>query len=407
MTQNHSTKKKSWQKNLGWGITIALVVLALFYGLKPQPTLVELATITQGPFSVTINEEGITRVKDRYVISAPVSGYVRRIDLEIGDKIIKQQILTYLEPLRSNVLDPRNRAEAEARVAAANSALLVAQQQAEAAKVDADFAEEEFERKLKLKSKGFISEEEIKAAETEKRRANAVLRSAKFSVDVAKYDLQAANTLLQYSAAQKTEGVLREYVAIESPVNGSVLAIHRKSEGVVNAGTPLLELGDSAALEIAVDVLSFDAVNITSGMQVAFNRWGGDSIQGIVRVVEPVGFTKISALGVEEQRVWVIVDLMSPRESWQRLGDGYRVEATFLVWQADNVVQAPNASLFRVNNQWHVFVVENDQAQIRAVDIGRRNGLNAQVVSGLKPGEQVVVHPDSQLEDGASVSIRP
>lgn len=401
-----AAKKPAWQKNLGWIITAVIVVAALAYGLKPQPALVETAVIEKGQFQVTINEEGITRVKDRYVISAPVSGYVRRIDLDIGDTVEKQQILTQLEPLRSNVLDPRNRAEAEARVAAANSALLVAQQQAEAAKVDADFANQEFERKQKLKAKGFISEEELHAAQTEKRRADAVLRSARFSVDVAKYDLQAANTLLQYSAAQKTDGVLREHVPIESPVNGSVLSIHRKSEGVVNAGTPLLEVGDPAALEVAVDVLSFDAVNIAPGMEVSLQRWGGDSIKGAVRVVEPVGFTKVSALGVEEQRVWVIVDLVSPRDQWQRLGDGYRMDATFLVWQADNVVIAPNASLFRLNNEWQVFKLVDGEVQQQQVTVGKRNGLHAQILKGLAPGDEVVVHPDSELKDGGEVTVR-
>ena len=365
-----------------------------------------MATIEQGTFEVTINEEGVTRVKDRYVVSAPVAGYVRRIHHDIGDRVEKQHILTHLEPLRSNVLDPRNRAEAEARVAAANSALLVAQEQAEAAQVDAEFADREFARKQKLKSKGFISDEELQAAQTEKRRADAVLRSAKFSVDVAKYDLQAANTLLQYSAAQKTEGVLREQVPIESPVDGSILAIHRQSEGVVNAGEPLLELGDPGALEVAVDVLSFDAVNIEAGMTVLLNRWGGDPIQGIVRVVEPVGFTKISALGVEEQRVWVIIDLVSPREDWQRLGDGYRMEATFLVWQGDNVIKAPNAALFRLNNSWQVFVVNDGIISMQSVTVGRRNGLYAQILDGLNAGDSVVTHPDSELESGIAVTIR-
>lgn len=402
-----AANNKALKKNIGWIVTIVLVIAALAYGLQPQPLLVEAAIIEKGTLRVTINEEGITRVKDRYVISAPVSGYVRRIHLDIGDPVNKQQTLTQLEPLRSNVLDPRNRAEAEARVAAANSALLVAKQQAEAAQVDAEFAQQEYERKHKLKEKGFISEEELHAAVTEKRRADAVLRSAKFSVDVAKYDLQAANTLLQYSAAQDSEGVLKEHVPIKSPVDGSVLSIHRKSEGVVTAGTPLLEVGDSAALEVAVDVLSFDAVNIEPGMTVELQRWGGNTIQGQVRVVEPVGFTKVSALGVEEQRVWVIIDLVSPRETWQRLGDGYRMEATFLVWQSDNVVKAPNSALFRLNNQWQVFKVIDDTIEMQTVSIGKRNGLYAQVLDGLEPGDQVVVHPDSDLNSGDTIAIRP
>ncbi|MCG8669443.1 MAG: HlyD family efflux transporter periplasmic adaptor subunit [Pseudomonadales bacterium] len=401
-------KNKSFaQRYLGWGITLIVLVIALTFGLRPQPMMVEAAEVAQSEFKVTIDEEGVTRVKDRFVISAPVSGYVRRIALDIGDTVEKQKELTLLEPLRSDVLDPRNRAEAEARVAAANAALLVAQQQSEAAKVEADFANQEFDRKQALKKKGFIADEELQLAQTEKRRANAVLRSSQFSVDVARYDLQAANTLLQYSAAQPTEGVLREHVPIQSPVAGSVLSIHRKSEGVVSAGTPLLELGDPAALEVAVDVLSFDAVNIKPGMPVELKRWGGDIIDGIVRVVEPVGFTKVSALGVEEQRVWVIIDLVSPRSSWERLGDGYRMEATFLVWQQADIIQTPNASLFRLDNQWRVFVIEDDVISLRTVEVGRRNGLNAEIKSGLSVGEIVVIHPDSDLTEGARVSVRP
>ncbi|PIE41682.1 MAG: hypothetical protein CSA49_02195 [Gammaproteobacteria bacterium] len=401
-----AANKHTWQRYAGWGITLAIVLVALALGLRPQPMMVEAAEITKGSFNVTIEEEGITRVKDRFVISSPVAGYVRRIPLNIGDQVSKEQQLTLLEPLRSAVLDPRHRAEAEARVAAANSALSVAQQQAEAARVESDFANQEFDRKRNLKEKGFISVEELQMAQTSQRRANAVLRSAKFSVDVARHDLKAANTLLQYSAAQKSDDITREHVPIKSPVAGSVLSIHRKSEGVVTAGTPLLEVGDPAALEVAVDVLSFDAVNIKPGMKVDLKRWGGDNIEGIVRIVEPVGFTKVSALGVEEQRVWVIIDLVSPRKNWEQLGDGYRMEASFLVWQADDIVTAPNASLFRLKNQWHVFVIQNNTVSLRAVEVGKRNGLNAEILSGVEPGEQVVIHPDSDLSDGAAVKIR-
>ena len=324
------------KRTITWTILATIVAIALYLGMRPQPVLVETAKVTRGPLQVTIEEEGKTRVKDRYLVSAPVAGFVRRIELNIGDAVALADLMTELEPLRSDVLDPRRRAEAEARVAASRSALLSAEEQARAAGADADYSKSEYNRKKRLKPGSVISDEELDQAYTAAQRAQAVLRSAKFAVDVARYELDAASTLLKYSAAQDASNVLKERVPIRSPITGSVLKLHKESEGVVDAGTPLIELGDPAALEIAVDVLSFDAVRIRPGIEVMIKRWGGDNLTGIVRLVEPVGFTQVSALGVEEQRVWVIVDITSSADTWRSLGDGYRVEASFILWRQDD-----------------------------------------------------------------------
>lgn len=389
-----------------WGGIGALVIIALVYSLSPQPVLVELSEVEESSLLVTIREEGVTRVKDRYVISAPVSGYMQRVDLEVGDRIEPGDTLTELEPLRSDVLDPRRRAEAEARVAAARSALLSAQENVEAAKADAELARSEYARKEPLAESGAISQEELSLSRSSLQRAQAVLRSSEFAVDVAQYELDAASTALQYSAAQDDSGVLKERVPIVSPVNGSILRRYRESEGVVSAGEALLEVGNPAALEVAVDALSADAANIHAGMEVILSNWGGSPLDAVVRLVEPVGFTKISALGVEEQRVWVILDIVSPQENWGALGDGYRVEAEFLVWQEQEVLQVPASSLFRHEDSWAVYRIESGRAMLTPVEVGQRNGLQAQIISGLTPGQQVVSYPDSQLEDGSRVRIR-
>lgn len=389
-----------------WGLMAAVVVLLLVLGLRPQLQMVEVVDAAHGSMAITVDEEGKTRVVDRFIVSAPVAGFVQRLDLDVGDVIEQGQLLGELEPLRSDVLDPRRRAEAEAQVAAASASLSAAKERVIAARADAEFALSEYKKRERLKEKSFVSEEELDQARTERQRTEAVLRSAKFAVDVARYQLDAANTALQYSAAGDSNAVLQERVAIRAPVSGSVLKIHRKSEGVVSPGAALLELGDPGALEIVVDVLSFDAVRIKPGMAVKINRWGGAPLEGSVRLVEPVGETKISALGVEEQRVWVIVDITSPRAAWYSLGDGYRVEAAFIIWQADDVLQIPSASLFRKGKSWAVFTASGGKARLREVEIGEQNGLSAQILSGLDAGDPVITHPDAALADGARVRLR-
>lgn len=396
---------KSQRRIILYGIA-AVIILVIGYGFMPKPILVETAEAQRGHMRVTIEEEGKTRVINRFIVSAPVAGFSLRIGLDIGDSVSKGDRITELEPLRSNVLDPRSRAEAKARAAAAEASLLAAKENARSAKANADFANKEGERVRQLFKDSLVTQEKLDTAEADMQRTDAALKSSEFAVEVARHQKEAALSALKYSAAQET-GSVKEKVLIKAPVSGSVLKIHHESEGVVSAGETLIEIGDPRALEVQVDVLSADAVKLKPGMPVLFERWGGNKpLQGRVRSIEPAGFTRVSALGVEEQRVLVISDIVSPPEEWRQLGDGYRVEAHFILWEDNNVLQIPSSALFRTGNDWSVFLIKNKKAQHRVVQIGYRNGLYTQVVSGLSEGEMVIPHPDNSIKDSSSVRPR-
>ncbi|MGD2080469.1 MAG: HlyD family efflux transporter periplasmic adaptor subunit [Nitrospirota bacterium] len=396
----------NWKRKVVVIAVAALVALAIAYGFVPRPLPVDFAELGRGPMSVSVVEEGKTRVIDRFEISAPVAGFARRIELDVGDAVEKGQVVAEIEPRRSEVLDPRSRAEAAARVSAARAALSAAEERAKAARAEADYAEAEFNRVSGLFDGGYVSGESFDRAEADHRNAKATLRSADFAVKVAEYDLEAARTALRYSAAEDgAEGL--EKVLLKSPVGGSVLAVHHESEGKVEAGEVLLAIGDTRAIEVEADVLSDDAVRIKPGMRVLFERWGGEEpLEGKVKRVEPAGFTKISALGVEEQRVLVISDIISHYEEWGRLGDGYRVEARFVLWEDEDVLRIPESALFRHADGWAAFVVEGGRARRREVSLGHRSGLTAEVVSGIDAGEKVITHPDDAIEDGTRVRLR-
>jgi HlyD family secretion protein len=395
-----------WRKHMGMIIGILLVITLIGIGFIPRPVMVDAAPVKRDSLKVTIEEEGRTRVIDRFVISAPITGFMRRMQLNVGDEISKGQVIVYLEPLRSSVLDPRSRAEAEARVAAARAALLAAKKHVRATDADAKYAAEELTRLKKLYESKTISLEKYLLSQTAARRTQANFESAEFAVEVARHQLKAAEAAVQYST-DSAKGEAPETVEISAPVKGRVLKLHHESEGVVNTGEALLEIGDPLSLEVEVDILSRDAVRIKPGMKILFEHWGGDAvIHGVVRTIEPVGFTKISALGVEEQRVLVIADLTSPAEYWQRLGDGYRVEASFILWQEDGVLQVPSSSLFRYEDGWALFIVDDNKARIRSVTVGHRGGLAAQILSGVSEGETVITHPADNIEDGRRVRQR-
>ncbi|MBA6341962.1 HlyD family efflux transporter periplasmic adaptor subunit [Colwellia sp. MB02u-10] len=385
---------------------VALITGLLIWGFWPQSIMVEGIAAKYAPMTVSIEEEGRTRLIDRYVISASVDGVTCRQQLKVGDTVKQGQVLLEITPLQSQVLDPRSRAQAQAQVAAAKSALHAAQEQANAASASAQLASNELTRLQPLMAQALISREAFDKAQTQAQTTAASKRSANFSVEVAKYELEAAATALQYSAAVDS-GQPAERVPVRSPIDGKILKVVSECEGPVRTGEPLLEVGDPSVLEIEVDVLSTDAVKIKSGMKVLFERWGGDKpLEGRVRIVEPVGFTKASALGVEEQRVLIISDFVSGAELWNRLGDGYRVEANFILWQQENVLQIPASSLFRYKGGWAVFVIERDLAVRREVKIGQRNGLIAQILEGVNEGERVINHPSDEVDDGKRVEVR-
>ena len=395
-----------WDRHLGLVLLAAVLVAAIGYGFWPRPVAVDVVSVKRAPLQVTVEEEGKTRVVDRFIISAPVPGYMRRIELKVGDSVTREQVLVKIEPLRSVILDPRSRAEAQARVAAAQAALQAAQEDVEAAQAEADYAAAQLQRYRLLVPKGYVSLEALQQAEAAARRTRARRISAEFAVQVAQHELEAARTALRYSVAQGEKKTM-ETALVQAPVDGRVLKVTRESEGVVQAGEALLEVGDPSSLEVVIDVLSADAVRIAPGTRVLFERWGGGApLEGSVRRVEPTGFTKISALGVEEQRVLVLADFASPLEQWKRLGDGYRVEARFILWEGQDVLQVPASALFRHREDWAVFVAENGRARLQPIEVGHRSGLAAEVVSPLREGDLVIVHPDDSIEDRARISVR-
>jgi HlyD family secretion protein len=352
---------------------------------------------------VSIVEEGKTRVRDRYIISAPVAGQLRRTDLDVGDPVEAGKAILWLDPVPSPVLDPRSRAEIQARIAAAEAAVETAHEQIELAQAELRFRETDLARMRELVGSGAVAQELLDQAETEERKATANLRSARFQLEANRHALDEARAALRYSAAQDQDAPA-ETVAIRAPVSGRVLRVFQESEGVVTASEPLLAIGDPSGLEVEVEILSSDAVAIREGGRVLLERWGGEKpLEARVRRIEPVAFTKISALGVEEQRVLAILDIVSPAEVWQALGDGYRVEARFVVWEGEDVLQVPNTALFRVGNDWAVFRIENEQAVLRRVEIGHRSSLQSEVLDGLQPGEEIIAHPGEGIEEGDPV----
>ena len=392
-----------------WAFWLLMALVAAFVFaliLRPEPVWVDLANVERGPMEVTILEEGKTRVKDRYLISSPVAGYIHRVQLDVGDTVIPGELLTFVDPTPASILDARTRAEAEARAAAAQAALQSIQQKVQAAEADAEFAQNEYQRLLALEESRFVSTEQLQQAKSTAARAQAILRSARFDEEVAAHELAAAQTRLQISTASSNGQKPAERVAVRSPVNGAVLALVRQSEGVIQAGEPILEVGDPGALEVVVEVLSFDAVKLEPGLGVRLSGWGGPVLEATVRRIEPIGFEDVSALGVEEQRVQVIADMVSPREQWRQLGDGYRVDADFILWQSEDTLQVPTSAIFEYNGASAVFMVESETARHQTVTTGPSNGLMTQVTQGLQEGVRVVRHPGRGLEDGDQVRVR-
>jgi HlyD family secretion protein len=380
----------------------ALIVLALLVvALWPRAVQVDLAPVARGPLVVTIDEEGRTRVRERFVVSAPVGGRVQRIALEPGDEVHRGMALVRVEAVEPALIDDRTRAELSATVEAARAALGQAQAERARAAAALERARGTLARQRELVAAGAISRDEVEATETEARSAEEALRAAEFSVARAGHELQVARARLQQPAAGRGGTV------ISSPVDGVVLRRFRESEGVVPAGEPLLEIGNATRLEVVADLLSTDAVRVAPGAAVLIEQWGGDhALRGRVRRVEPAGFMKVSALGVEEQRVNVVVDFDDPDRAGRELGDGYRVEVRIVIWEEQDVLKVPVASLFRRGDDWAVFVLEGGRARLRPVRIGRRSGTEAQVLAGVEQGDALVIHPPDALGDGVRATER-
>jgi HlyD family secretion protein len=379
-------------------LVIAIVAVAVW----PASMEVDVARAEQGPMQVTIDEDGETRVRHRFVVSAPVAGRVQRIELEPGDPVVRgKTILARLLPAESPLLDARSRSELTASVEAARAAVGQAQAERNRAAEALARARSTLTLQRELMKAGAISSDDLEAAETAVRTAEESQRASEFTATRAEYELQLARARLQ---APQASGRSVEIVA---PVDGVILKRLRESESVVPVGEPLLEIGDPKRIEIVADLLSTDAVRVSPGTPVLIDQWGGEHpLHGRVRRVEPSGFMKVSALGVEEQRVNVIIELEDPASAARKLGDGYRVEVRVVVWREDAVLKVPTGTLFRRGEDWAVFVIEEGRARLRMVKLGQRNQTEGQITSGLSEGQTVVLHPPDTLTDGMRVVVR-
>ena len=388
-----------------WTAGAIAAAVVVFLGTRPQPVPAEVDQVTRGPIDVTIDEEGETRVRDRFVISAPLGGRVLRIELEPGDTVVANEtVLAVFLPSAPVLLDARSRAEAQAAVETALAAVGQAEAHYEQAAAEVTFSRAEVERYRRLARDGIVSVEQMETSQLDLDTRQEALEAAEYAVRTALSELQAARVRLQRFSG-RSAAADGETIEITSPVSGVVLRRLRESESVVPAGEALLEIGDPQQIEVVTDYLSKDAVRIRPGQEVLIDRWGGDRpLRGRVRRVEPSGFTKISALGVEEQRVNVVMDITDPPEVWAGLGDGFRVETRVVVWQSEDELKAPTGALFRRDEGWAVFAVDGGRAVLRSIEIGERNAQEAQVLAGLEPGQEVVVYPSDSLSDGSRVA---
>lgn len=401
-----SRKPAAWRRFIPHVIVIALLA-TIVAGLLPRAVEVETATVTTGPLEVTVLEEGKTRIRHRYVISPPISGYLNRIALRAGDRVVAgETVLATIQAQPSAFLDPRARAEAEARANAAAATKMRAESELERLQASLALAQKEKARAADLKTKGAISTKEWDTAETQVAMISRELHSAEFAIRVAEFErvqAQAALAEVQGPTTGKSEPL-----TLLSPVTGFVLSVPEESARTVAAGVPLMEVGDPTDLEAEIELLSSDAVGVQPGVEVSIEQWGGAApLRGKVTVVEPGGYTKVSALGVEEQRVKVRVEFTDPIPATHPLGDRFRVEARILTWRGANVLQVPAGALFRRGNDWMTFVLSGGNARLTKVEIGHTNGLAAEVRAGLRSGDAVLLHPPDAVADGVAVKRRP
>ena len=381
-------------------LVAAVVVGLLTMWLRPAPANVDVAAVSRGAMTVTVDGEGKTRVRDRYVVAAPVAGRLRRIALRRGDAIKSGQLIAQIDPLPLNPLDPRQRAQAVAHVNAAEDAKREIDRMVERNKATYDQAQRDLQRSEMLVRDGYASRQELERAQTavstslrEYEAARSRAESAAHEVEVARSALLAGNQSAPTAS-----------VKVHAPTGGRVLRVVEESERVIVAGAPLVEVSNPAKLEVVIELLSTDAVKVSPGAMVFIEAWGGpEALEARVRLIEPSAFTKVSALGIEEQRVNVIADLTEPSSV---LGDGYRVEGRIVVWHSDSVLQVPVSALFRSGDVWSVFVVEEERARLRTVEVGERTSSTAQINGGVGADAIVIVHPANEITDGTRVVPR-
>ncbi len=385
-------------------IVLVLVVAGLIWAFLPRPVPVEVATVGLQTIEVTVEEEGVARIKEVFAVSAPIAGKLQRTDLHAGDPVTAgQTVVAAIGPSAPALLDARARAVAEAAVAAAVAGVEYAKAELSQAEATLEFMKSEADRALKLYDRGTVAKQILDNAQLKKTTAEAALDSAKANLAVRERELDSARAVLDAADRGGAESCC---VKLTAPVSGRVLKVVTENEQVVQPGQPIVEIGDPTNLEIIVDLLSRDAVRVKERARARIVGWGGPPLDAQVRTVEPSAETKVSALGIDEQRVEVTLDLIGNPENWTQLGHGYRVIVQIMLWRGEQVLAIPVGSLFRDGSDWATFVAQDGRAQIRHIVLGERNEDYAQVLEGLEAGEQVVMHPSDQVAEGVRLEIQ-
>ncbi len=388
-------------------VIVLIAVAATAWALRPQPILVDLATIAPGAMEVSVEDEATTRIREVYTVSAPVAGTMQRTPRRVGDTVAAEEtILAVIEPTAPGFLDIRTQRVSEAALEAARAGVDLAETQVRQAEAQLQFARNDLRRAMELARRETISERALDQAQYDVATAESALASAKATLEVRRRELASAEASLIQPGSPSTRSATC-CINVMAPIDGQVLRVLVESEQVVQAGAPLIEIGNPAELEIVVDLLSRDAVRVEPGATARITGWGGgeDFAARVVRV-EPTAFTKVSALGIEEQRVRTILEFTGESDALARLGHNYRVVARIAVWRGEDVLTVPLGALFREGDSWAVFVLEDGQARLRRIAIGERTMREAQVLDGLEAGEQVVLHPSDRILDGSSIASR-
>jgi len=388
------------------GLIGAAIAAALLW---PGSVPADVASARRSRFTLTVEEDGMTRVRERYVVSAPVTGTLLRVDRHAGEEMSRGELLLAIVPTAPTLLDARARQELGERVGATEAAARRAGAALERTRIALAQEQIDLERARRLAAEGILARSDLERAQLAVDMRAKELTAADFEHHVAEHELEMARaSLMRLRDATRESGAAGEPWEIRSPVRGRVLRVFQESEGVVQAGAPILELGDPDDIEVVVDLLTADAVRVRPGAHASIERWGGGApLEGRVRLVEPSGFTKLSALGVEEQRVNVLIDIVSPRAHWQSLADGFRVDARITVEERDDALVVPSGALFRSGDDWAVYVVEHGRARRRTVQVGARGERESAIESGLEEDALVVVYPSDEIADAVRVQPRP
>lgn len=390
------------------GSVCVVLVGLLIYGFTPPAVDVDLAAADRGPLTVTVEEDGRTRVRERYIVAAPLAGRLLRTPLRSGDTVLTgKTIVATIEASDTSLLDDRARAEAEARLKAAEAQCEQSSILVERAQDAIDVAKSELGRAEGLMGKGTITAETYDTVRLKYRLAAHDVRAAEFHQTIAAFERDQARAAFVRFSDRPTELQPLFRHEICAPISGRVFRIFEENATPVTTGDRLIELGDPTDLEVEIDVLSTDAIRIKPGARVLLEHWGGDEpLEARVRLIEPSAFTKVSALGIEEQRVWVIADIVAPPEQRPRLGDGFRVEASIVTWEAEDILRIPSGALFRQESEWATYIVRNSRAQRQIVKTGHSDGRLTEILDGLKRGDCVILHPSDRVAPGVRVTPR-